>query len=137
MELCDSANIIEKLNKEFDDLQNLNQKLVEEVELKAETIKEQQVELEVMSLWIRYNKIDHFPDMLSFWYDYGESLHKLDVPINYNPEYDKVFSEWYPLYGTGFDEGDLPSIPNLLRRQYRDYENNFEDYVFKELVENY
>ena len=135
MELCDSANIIEKLNKEFDELQNLNQELVEEVELKAETIKEQQVELEVMTLWIRYKNIDHFPDMIHFWYDYGEYLqNKLDVPINYNPEYDKVFSEWFPTYNP--EVFDLET-PELLRRQYRDYEDNFEDYVFKELVENY
>tara|TARA_R100001460_G_scaffold24523_2_gene49242 strand:- start:1461 stop:2033 length:573 start_codon:yes stop_codon:yes gene_type:complete len=137
-EECGAMDVIEKLNQEFDDLQNLNQKLIEEIELKAETIKEQQVELEIMSFWIKYKNIDHFPDIIHFWYDYGEHIqNKLDIPINYNPEYDRVFYEWYPLYGTGFDENDLPSIPEFLIRKYRDYENNFKDYVFKELVEDF
>jgi len=135
-EECGAMNVIEKLNKEFDEIQTENQKLVEEVELKAETIKEQQVELEVMTFWLKYKNIDHFPDRLRFWYDNGENIQKkLDVDIGYHPDYDKVFYEWYPLYGTGFN--DLPPIPEFLQRECEKYEDNFEDYLFEEIVENY
>ena len=56
MELCDSANVIEKLNQEFDDLQNLNQELIEEIELKAETIKEQHEELQIVCRFSDYQR---------------------------------------------------------------------------------
>tara|TARA_R100001086_G_C11631076_1_gene201664 strand:- start:63 stop:479 length:417 start_codon:yes stop_codon:yes gene_type:complete len=138
MELCDSANVIEKLNQEFDDLQNLNQELVEEIELKAETIKEQQVELKIMSLWIQYKKIDSFTEQIHFWYDNGEYIqNKLGVDIDYNPEYDKVFCEWYPTTDTDGFEDLWRNIPNLLQRRCEVYEDNFEDYIMNELIEDY
>jgi len=55
-EECGAMDIVEKLNKEFDDLQNLNQKLIEEIELKAETIKEQHEELQIVCRFSDYQR---------------------------------------------------------------------------------
>ena len=93
MELCDSANVIEKLNKEFDDLQNLNQKLVEEVELKAKTIKEQQEELKIMSMFTSFKIQRILPEKVEWFYDFGDYLHKKGIIEKHN-DYDKKFLEW-------------------------------------------
>ena len=128
-QLCDSANVIEKLNKEFDEIQTENQKLVEENDYKTEKNKKLENNAMLMSLYIRYKKIDSFTEQIHFWYDNGEYIqNKLDVDIDYEEEYSKEFCEWFPTYDiNGFD----------IQIHCEVYEDNFEDYIINEVIEDY
>ena len=55
-EECGAMDIVEKLNKEFDELQTENQEFVEEIEYKTETIKELKLELEIVCRFSDYQR---------------------------------------------------------------------------------
>lgn len=134
MELCDSANVIEKLNQEFDDLQNLNQKLVEEVELKAKTIKEQQEELKIMSMFTSFKVQRILPEKVEWFYDFGDYLHKKGIIEKHN-DYDKKFLEWK---SAALQDDIIGIIPGeFLEYEMYEYEEKFSEYVFEEISSLY
>jgi len=136
MELCDSAKIVEKLNEEFDDLQNLNQKLIEEIEVKAETIKEQELELKISSMFIAFKICRTLSEKVEWFYDFGENLHKKGI-IEIHNDYDKKFLEW-KLAADADPDMIIGIVPGeFLEYEMYEYEEKFTEYVYEEVSSAY
>tara|TARA_Y100000593_G_C4264892_1_gene314227 strand:+ start:154 stop:840 length:687 start_codon:yes stop_codon:yes gene_type:complete len=127
-EECGAMDIINKLNKEFDDLQNLNQKFVEEIELKAETIKEQKLELEIVSRFADYVRFHSNVLTSAFWFkDNGDWLAKKGI-ITKDEDFDRKTDE--------LAEQDIDITEELQILTYN-MGDEFCDYVRENITSNY
>ena len=128
MELCHSANMIEKLNKEFDDLQNLNQEFVEEIEYKTETIKELKLELEIVCRFSDYQRHNSNVLTSALWFkDNGDWLAKKGI-INKDEDFDTEVDE--------LAEMDIDITDKLAAITYS-IEDEFCDYVRENITSSY
>jgi predicted nuclease with TOPRIM domain len=106
-EECGAMDIVEKLNKEFDELQTENQKLVEENDYKTEKNKELELHMEILALYTDFQIEGNIGSLeIIIWFnDYGRPLKDnavLDEDIF--KEFQALCKEW-----NDDDEHNLPS----------------------------
>ena len=133
-EECGAMDVIEKLNQEFDDLQNINQKLVEEIELKAETIKEQNEELKILSMYLSCKECGSYVvDLINWFYQNSNYLRKKGVLEFEAWPFEKEINDWYTRIQA--EEAALPS--ELLQQMAWDLETQFEEYCEENITSSY
>ena len=127
---------LEEIIAELKELQNINQKLIEEIELKAQTIKEQQDELKIISMFADFKSMETIAGKIEWFYDNGDYLHKKGI-IQKDNDYDKRFLE----FKFAIQEDDPMTTgrywQEFLEYEMFQYQKQFYDWCSENIITSY